>query len=218
VAEQKLVRDDAEERCVSYAFLRQSGIQHGNLKVYLQNDFTTVDNCYPKDRHQTLHLLYTYSKTVVPKVTQSEGTSFPRKAVEAVVEATMVMEKAMSPALMIKSTGRIRSVTNATIWGILQHIAERSQTPMMMTMALQQRRLTVSRSCRRTSCQGGRHSRWSTPNFKSWKRPKGSITFSDGCCPPIRAGKKVIRAKNREIVQASRIIGQDQRPENHPLR
>jgi hypothetical protein len=49
----------------------------------------------------------------------------PRKAVEAVVEATMVMEKAMSPALMIKSTGRIRSVTNITIWGILQHIAEK---------------------------------------------------------------------------------------------
>jgi hypothetical protein len=40
----------------------------------------------------------------------------------------MVMEKAMSPALMIKSTGRIRSVTNATRWGILQHIAEISQT------------------------------------------------------------------------------------------
>jgi hypothetical protein len=54
-----------------------------------------------------------------------------------VVEAKMVMEKAMSPALMITSTGRIRSVTNATRWGILQHIAERSQTPMNMTIALQ---------------------------------------------------------------------------------
>jgi hypothetical protein len=74
----------------------------------------------------------------------------PRKAVEAVAEATMVMEKAMTPALMIKSTGSIRSVTNATRWGILQHIAERSQTPMMMLTALQQRRLTVSRSYRRT--------------------------------------------------------------------
>jgi hypothetical protein len=38
MAEQKLVRDDAKERYVSYAFLRQSGIQHGNLKVDLQND------------------------------------------------------------------------------------------------------------------------------------------------------------------------------------
>jgi hypothetical protein len=41
VTEQKLVRGDAEERYVSYAFLRQSGIQHGTLKVDLQNDFTT---------------------------------------------------------------------------------------------------------------------------------------------------------------------------------
>jgi hypothetical protein len=78
VAEQKLVRDDAEERYVSYAFLRQSGIQHGNLKVDLQNDFTTGD-CYPKNRQQTLHLLDKYSKTVTPKVTQSEGASFAQK-------------------------------------------------------------------------------------------------------------------------------------------
>jgi hypothetical protein len=80
VMEQKLVRDDAEERYVSYAFLRQSGIQHGNLKVDLQNDVTTVDNRYPKNRQQTLHLLDTYSKTVVPKVKQSEGTSFAQRS------------------------------------------------------------------------------------------------------------------------------------------
>jgi hypothetical protein len=29
--EQQLVRDNAEERYISYAFLRQSGTQHGNL-------------------------------------------------------------------------------------------------------------------------------------------------------------------------------------------
>jgi hypothetical protein len=79
VAEQKLVREDAEERYVSYAFLQQSGIQHRNLKVDLQNDFTTGDNRYPKNRQQTLHLLDKYSKTVTPKVTQSEGTSFAQK-------------------------------------------------------------------------------------------------------------------------------------------
>jgi hypothetical protein len=77
--EQKLVRDDAEERYLSYAFLRQSGMQHGNLKVDLQNDFTTGDNCYPNNRQQTLHLLDKYSKTVVAKVTHSEGTSFAQK-------------------------------------------------------------------------------------------------------------------------------------------
>jgi hypothetical protein len=79
VADQKIVREDAEERYVSYVFLRQSGIQHGNLKVDLQNDFTTGENCYPKNRQQTLHLLDKYSKTVIPKVTQSEGTSFSHK-------------------------------------------------------------------------------------------------------------------------------------------
>jgi hypothetical protein len=57
VMEHKLVRDDAEERYVSYAFLRQSGIQHGNLKVDLQNEFITGDNRYPKNLKQTLHLL-----------------------------------------------------------------------------------------------------------------------------------------------------------------
>ena len=78
-AEQQTVREDAEERYISYAFLRQSGQQHGNLKVDLQNDFTTGDNRYPKNRQQTLHLLDKYSKTVVPKTTQSEGTSFVQK-------------------------------------------------------------------------------------------------------------------------------------------
>jgi hypothetical protein len=42
--EQMVVRDDAEEWYVSYLFLRQSGNQHGNLKVDLQNDSTTGDN------------------------------------------------------------------------------------------------------------------------------------------------------------------------------
>jgi hypothetical protein len=70
------VRDDAEERYVSYAFLRQRGTQHGNLNVDLQNNFTTGDNRYPKNRQQTLYLLDKYNKTVVAKVTHSEGTSF----------------------------------------------------------------------------------------------------------------------------------------------
>jgi hypothetical protein len=77
--EQQLVRDDAEEQYISYAFLRQSGTQHGNLKVDLQNDFTTGDNHYPKNSQQTLHLLDKYSKTVVAKATHSEGTSFTQK-------------------------------------------------------------------------------------------------------------------------------------------
>jgi hypothetical protein len=79
LVEQQLVRDDAEERYVSYALLRQSGTHHGNLKVGLQNNFTTGDNRYPKNRQQTLHLLDKYRKTVVAKVTHSEGTSFAQK-------------------------------------------------------------------------------------------------------------------------------------------
>jgi hypothetical protein len=74
--EQQLVRDDAEERYVSYAFLLQSGMQHGNPKVDLQNDFTTDNNRYPKNRQHTLYLFDKYSKSVVAKVTHSEGTSF----------------------------------------------------------------------------------------------------------------------------------------------
>jgi hypothetical protein len=45
----------------------------------LQNNFTTGDNLYPKNRQQTLHLLDKHSKTVVAKVTHSEVTSFAQK-------------------------------------------------------------------------------------------------------------------------------------------
>jgi hypothetical protein len=78
--EQQLVRDDAEERYISYAFLRQSGMQHGNLKVDLQNDFSTGDNRYPKNRQHTLHLLNKYSKTAMARVKNSEGPSFAQKS------------------------------------------------------------------------------------------------------------------------------------------
>jgi hypothetical protein len=74
--EQDVVQKDAEERYISYAFLRQSGPQHGKLKVDLQNDFTTGNNCYPKTCQQTLHLLDKLSKTTVTKPTSSEGASF----------------------------------------------------------------------------------------------------------------------------------------------
>jgi hypothetical protein len=65
---------------ISYAILRQSGNQHGNLKVDLQNDLTTSDNHYPKKRQQTLQLLENYSNTAVAKVTQSDGTSFAQRS------------------------------------------------------------------------------------------------------------------------------------------
>ena len=75
-AEQLVVREDAKECYLLYDLLRQSGIQHGNLKVDLQNDFTTGDNRYQKNRQQTLHLLKKYRNTAVQRMTQFEGTAF----------------------------------------------------------------------------------------------------------------------------------------------
>jgi hypothetical protein len=78
--EQKVVREKAEERYLSYVFLRQSGKQHNKLKVDLQNDFTTGDDRYPKNRQSTLHLLDKYSKSVIVTSTStSEGTAFTQK-------------------------------------------------------------------------------------------------------------------------------------------
>ena len=75
-AEQLVLREDAEERYLSYAFLRQIGTQHGNIKLDLKNDVTTGENRYPKNRQYTLHLLDKYSKTVVQKMTHSEVMAF----------------------------------------------------------------------------------------------------------------------------------------------
>ena len=75
-AEKTFTREDSKERYLSYAFLRQSGTQHVNIKVDLQNEFTTGDNQYPKNLQQTLHPLDKYSKTVVQRATQFEGTAF----------------------------------------------------------------------------------------------------------------------------------------------
>jgi hypothetical protein len=75
-AEQAAIREKAEERYLSYVFLRQSGKQHNKLKVDLQNDFTTGDDRYPKNRKATLHLLDKYSKSVILQAPISEGTAF----------------------------------------------------------------------------------------------------------------------------------------------
>ena len=61
-SEQLVVHEDVEERYFSYALLRQSGIQHVNLKVDFQNDFTTRDNWYPKKYQHTLYLLENTSR------------------------------------------------------------------------------------------------------------------------------------------------------------
>jgi hypothetical protein len=109
--EQLIVRDDAKERYISYVFLHQSGTQHGNLKVNLQNDFTTGDTSYPKNYQQTLHLIDKYSKTVVARVTQSEGTSFAQSDGTGGGHGGA---KAKTPTFTIRSDGRTRNATSIT--------------------------------------------------------------------------------------------------------
>ena len=75
-AEKIVTREDSEKRYLYYAFLRKGGSQHVNLKVDLQNDFTTGNNRYPKNPQQTLHLLDNYRNTAVKRMTQSKGTAF----------------------------------------------------------------------------------------------------------------------------------------------
>ena len=61
-AEKTAVEEDAEERYVSYVFLRHSRPQHGKLRNDLKDDFTTGDNRYPKTRQQQIHLLDRYTQ------------------------------------------------------------------------------------------------------------------------------------------------------------
>ena len=76
---QKAIRAEAEERYLSYVFLQQSGKQHNKLRVDLQNDYTTNDDRYPKNRQETLHLLDKYSKSIVNAPTTSEGSAFAQR-------------------------------------------------------------------------------------------------------------------------------------------
>jgi hypothetical protein len=74
------ITEDANERYLSYIFLRQSGKQHNKLRTDLGNDYTTGDDRYAKTRQATLHLLDKYSKTVIaPPAVAAEGRSFAQK-------------------------------------------------------------------------------------------------------------------------------------------
>jgi hypothetical protein len=150
VVDQRVVRDDAEEQYVSYTFLRQSGNQHGNLKVDLQNDLTTGDNHYTNNRHQNLHLLDKYSKTAVAKVTQSEGTSFAQRSGKGGGRGGRSGNRKKTTTISIRNTGKTRLVTSVRRRGTLQTSALRSQK-MRMTKNLWRAPLAVSRSSRMTS-------------------------------------------------------------------
>ena len=79
VQEQADIRDKTEERYLSYIFLKQRGKQHNKLRMDLQNDFTTGDNHYPKNRQATLHLLDKYSKSTVVSTTPHQGSAFAQE-------------------------------------------------------------------------------------------------------------------------------------------
>jgi hypothetical protein len=116
-AEQQAVREDAEEHFISYAFLRQIGAQHGNLKVDLQNDFTIGENRYPKNRQQTLHLLEPSPRERCLFKRAVEGTE-PRKEKEN---------------LSIRNIGRTRNATSARRRRDIQHRTARRQMPTKTT-------------------------------------------------------------------------------------
>jgi hypothetical protein len=98
----------------------------------LQNDFMTGDNRYPKNHHQTLHLLDKYSKTVVARATQSEGASFAQRGGRGGGRGRE-SEKAKTPTLTIRSGGRTRNATSVTRKDTHPPTAPRSR-PMKMTI------------------------------------------------------------------------------------
>jgi hypothetical protein len=125
-AEQQAVRDDAEERYISFAFLFQSGQHHAKLKEGLKDDFTKGDNRYPKNRQQTLHLLDNHSKTAAPQTTPSEGSSFAQQSGKGRSDGG---KENVNPS--IRKNGRIGNAANAENRGIqLGHA--RTTMPMAM--------------------------------------------------------------------------------------
>ena len=79
-AKQQEIMERAEERYISYVFLRQSGKQHHKLKTNLSDAFTTGEDGFPQNRQEVLHLLDKYSKaTVLNTPTGSEGLAFAQK-------------------------------------------------------------------------------------------------------------------------------------------
>ena len=145
-----MVRDDAEERYISYEFLRQSCNQHGNLKQDLQNDFTTSDNRYPKNRQQTLHLLISTARLLSPKC-PSLRAPLSFKIVAREVDAMVRVEKARM-ILSIRNYGRTRPDSSVRINSIphISALRKRQEVARTMTTNLWQVLPAASRSLRRT--------------------------------------------------------------------
>jgi hypothetical protein len=132
-AEQQAIREDVEERYISYAFLRQSGTQHGNLKVDLQNDFTTGNNRYQR----TANRFFTYLTSTARQLTQSERTHGLLKRVVGGMEIKLVEEtepgRPPMENLLTKNIGRTRNALSATRRGI-HHRTARKMTMKMTSL------------------------------------------------------------------------------------
>jgi hypothetical protein len=75
---QAAMRQAAEDQCLAYILLVNSGGQHGHLRKELQNDFTKGSNKYPENCSQTLLFLDRYSK-LAPADSALQGTAFAQK-------------------------------------------------------------------------------------------------------------------------------------------
>jgi hypothetical protein len=153
--EQQLVRDDAEERYVSYAFLRQIGTQHVNSRWICRTISLQVTIAIP-----------IMSQKMSQKCHTLRAPHSHRRAEEvAVTEAAAAMEKAAIPAPMIRSTGMTRNATSATRKGIQQRIVPRSR---VKTMIVPRRALpAASRNSRRIPSPSRTHLLRSTVNLHS---------------------------------------------------
>ena len=70
---------DTKEMHLSCIFIQESGNKHNKSKVDLQNDFTTGEERYPKNRQENLMILDKYTKSGLIQNTNSEGTSFAQR-------------------------------------------------------------------------------------------------------------------------------------------
>ena len=76
--DQKIAKQDSEERFLSYVFLTNSNAGNDTLKRELKNDFIMGMDQYPEDCSTALMFLDRYAKSAPPPST-SERTSFAQK-------------------------------------------------------------------------------------------------------------------------------------------
>ena len=71
---------DVQKRYLAYVLLQHSERHHVKLNRYIHNDYTTGDDRYPKTRKNNLHILTRYTKTVIPRNSESQVNSFTHRS------------------------------------------------------------------------------------------------------------------------------------------